>query len=221
MFEDVLGWTDVNNNKAFFGEQISCTNNASSILEVGIRDFPDIAKVTDHALNPQGPKGRFHVFNAQSHAILTHARDQAAAKNFLRWLYDDKQLSRWLVSANAYYAPFLQKYDNHPMWNAEPRYIPYKECAQDLAAARVAWPARPPGLGERGQVRGGRHVRQGLPRRRDQGRHRHGGDAAEADLQSEVARWRSGPARSLGAPGRGPAAARCAACSSARASSRG
>ena len=61
MFEDVLGWTDVNNNKAFFGEQISCTNNASSILVVGKRDFPDIAKVTDHALNPQGPKGRFHL----------------------------------------------------------------------------------------------------------------------------------------------------------------
>ena len=142
MFEDVLGWTDVNNNKAFFGEQISCTNNASSILEVGIRDFPDIAKVTDHALNPQGPKGRFHVFNAQSHAILTHASDQAAAKNFLRWLYDDKQLSRWLVSANAYYAPFLQKYDNHPMWNAEPRYIPYKEC---LKTSRLhGWPG-PPG----------------------------------------------------------------------------
>jgi multiple sugar transport system substrate-binding protein len=142
MFEDVLGWTDVNNNKAFFGEQISCTNNASSILEVGIRDFPDIAKVTDHALNPQGPKGRFHVFNAQSHAILTHAQDQAAAKAFLRWLYDDKQLSRWLVSGNAYYAPFLQKYDNHPMWNAEPRYIPYKEC---LKTSRLhGWPG-PPG----------------------------------------------------------------------------
>ena len=73
MFEDVLGWTDVNNNKAFFGEQISCTNNASSILVVGKRDFPEIAKVTDHALNPQGPKGRFHIFNPQSHAILTHA----------------------------------------------------------------------------------------------------------------------------------------------------
>ncbi len=58
MFEDVLGWTDVNNNKAFFGEQISCTNNASSILVVGKRDFPDIAKVTDHGLNPAGPKGR-------------------------------------------------------------------------------------------------------------------------------------------------------------------
>jgi multiple sugar transport system substrate-binding protein len=138
MFEDVLGWTDVNNNKAFFGEQISCTNNASSILVVGKRDFPDIAKVTDHALNPQGPKGRFHVFNPQSHAILTHAPDQAAAKAFMRWLYDDKQLSRWLVSGDAYYAPYLTGYDNHPMWNAEPRYLPYKE---SLKTSRLhGWP---------------------------------------------------------------------------------
>jgi multiple sugar transport system substrate-binding protein len=127
MLEDVLGWTDVNNNKAFFGEQISCTNNASSILVVGKRDFPDIAKVTDHALNPAGPKGRFHVMNAVSHALMAHAPDQAAAKAFLRWLYDDKQMSRWLASADAYYAPFLHGYDNHPMWNSEPRYLPYKE----------------------------------------------------------------------------------------------
>ena len=28
MLEDCLGWTDVNNNKAFLSEQISCTNNA-------------------------------------------------------------------------------------------------------------------------------------------------------------------------------------------------
>jgi multiple sugar transport system substrate-binding protein len=138
MIEDVLGWTDVNNNKAFFGEQISCTNNASSILVVGKRDFPEIAKVTDHALNPQGPKGRYHIMQAASHAIMTHAQDQAAAKAFLRWLYDDKQLSRWLASGDAYYAPFLQGYDNHPMWNPEPRYLPYKE---SLKTTRLhGWP---------------------------------------------------------------------------------
>jgi multiple sugar transport system substrate-binding protein len=141
MFEDVLGWTDVNNNKAFFGEQISCTNNASSILVVGKRDFPDIAKVTDHALNPQGPKGRFHIMQAASHAIMTSAPDQAAAKAFLRWLYDDKQLSRWLASGDAYYAPFLTAYDNHPMWNPEPRYLPYKE---SLKTTRLhGWPGPP------------------------------------------------------------------------------
>ena len=127
MLEDVLGWTDVSNNKSYLGEQISCTNNAMSILIVAKRDFPDIAKVTDHGLNPQGPKGRFHLYNPQSHAIASHAPDPAAAKAFLRWLYDDKQLSRWLVAGEAYYAPFLHGYDNHPMWNADPRYMPFKE----------------------------------------------------------------------------------------------
>jgi multiple sugar transport system substrate-binding protein len=141
MFEDVLGWTDVNNNKAFFGEQISCTNNASSILVVSKRDFPEIAKVTDHAMNPQGPKGRFHLLNPVSHAVLTHAPDQAAAKAFLRWLYDDKQLSRWLTSGDAYYAPFLNSYDNHPMWGPEPRYLPYKD---SLKTSRLhGWPGPP------------------------------------------------------------------------------
>ena len=49
MLEDVLGWTDVNNNKAWLSEQISCTNNAESILWVAKRDFPEIAKVTGQA----------------------------------------------------------------------------------------------------------------------------------------------------------------------------
>src|SRR5215467_4036333 len=47
MLDDVLGWTDVSNNKAWYAEQISCTNNAESILFVAKRDFPDIAKVTE------------------------------------------------------------------------------------------------------------------------------------------------------------------------------
>jgi multiple sugar transport system substrate-binding protein len=141
MSEDVLGWTDVNNNKAFLGEQISCTNNASSILVVAKRDFPEIGKVTDHALNPQGSKGHYHLLNPQSHSVLTHAPDPAAAKAFLKWLYDDKQLSRWLVAGDAYYAPFLHAYDDHPMWKPEPRYLPYKE---SLKTSRLpGWPAPP------------------------------------------------------------------------------
>src|SRR6267154_4490481 len=54
MFEDVLGWTDVSNNKAYLAEQISCTNHAESILYIAKRDFPDIGKVTSQALNPKG-----------------------------------------------------------------------------------------------------------------------------------------------------------------------
>ena len=141
MLEDVLGWTDVNNNKAYLGEQISCTNNASSILVVAKRDFPEIAKVTDHGLNPQGTKGRFHILNPVSHVLVNHAPDISACKAFLSWLYDDKQMSRWLTSGDAYYAPFLTKYDNHPMWGPEPRYLPYKE---SLKTSRLhGWPGPP------------------------------------------------------------------------------
>lgn len=141
MFEDVLGWTDVNNNKSYFGEQISCTNNASSILVVAKHDFPEMAKVTDHALNPAGPKGRYHLLNPQSHSILTHTPDVPAARAFLRWLYEDKQLSAWLTAGDAYYAPFLHAYDNHPMWNAEPRYLPYKESLK--TSHLPGWPGPP------------------------------------------------------------------------------
>ena len=141
MLEDCMAWTDVNNNKAFLGEQISCTNNASSILVVAKRDFPEIAKVTDHSLNPQGPKGRFHMLNPQSHAVFVHAQDQAAAKAFLRWLMDDKQLSAWLTSADAYYAPYLHAYDNHPMWNPEPRFLPFKESLK--TSHLPGWPGPP------------------------------------------------------------------------------
>ncbi len=65
MFEDCLGWTDVSNNKAFLSEQISCTNNAESILWSAKKDFPEMAKVIDQSENPKGPKGRFHMLNPQ------------------------------------------------------------------------------------------------------------------------------------------------------------
>ena len=83
------------------------------ILWSAKRDFPEIAKVTDQALNPQGPKGRFHMLQpAVATRSSTHAQDQEAAKDFLRWLMTTKQLSRWLVAGDAYYAPFLHGYDN-------------------------------------------------------------------------------------------------------------
>ena len=141
MFDDVLGWTDVSNNKAFFAEQISCTNNAESILWLAKRDFPEIAKVTDQAQNPAGPKGRFHLMNSVGHSIFnfTPAKDESRA--FLRWLTDEKQLGAWYASADSYYQPLLHAYDNAPMWQVEPRNIPYRDA---LTTAHLpGWPAPP------------------------------------------------------------------------------
>jgi multiple sugar transport system substrate-binding protein len=137
----VLGWTDVSNNKAWMAEQISCTNNAESILWVAKRDFPEIGKVTDQAMNPAGPKGRFHVLNAVSHSIFNFSPAKDEARRFLRWLMDEKQLGGWYAVADSYYQPLLHGYDNAPMWQVEPRNIPYRD---SLANAHIlGWPAPP------------------------------------------------------------------------------
>jgi multiple sugar transport system substrate-binding protein len=139
MLDDVLGWTDVSNNKAWMAEQISCTNNAESILWFAKREFPEIGKVTGQAMNPAGPKGRFHLLDAISHSIFNFSPGKEEARAFIRWLMDERRLGAWYASADSYYQPLLHGYDNAPMWNVEPRNIPYRDA---LANAHLpGWPA--------------------------------------------------------------------------------
>jgi len=139
MLEDVLGWTDVSNNKAWMSEQISCTNNAESILWFAKKQFPDIGKVTQQSLNPQGPKGRFHILAPWSHAIYNFSPNQQAAKDFLVWLMDPKQVERWYAAGESYYAPYLHAYDNAPLWHVEERNLPYRDSLK--TSHLPGWPA--------------------------------------------------------------------------------
>ncbi len=141
MLDDVLGWTDVSNNKAWMAEQISCTNNAESILWFAKRNFPEIAKVTDQAQNPQGPKGRFHLLNCITHGVFNFTPEKEEAYKFLRWLTAEKQAGAWYNSADSYYQPFTHAFDNAPMWQVEPRNIHYRDA---MATAHLpGWPAPP------------------------------------------------------------------------------
>ena len=82
--EDCIGWLDPANNKAFLTSQISCTNNAYSIMVSAKRDLPDMGKVIDHALNPKGPTGqRHHALVPVTHGVFAHSKDVQAAKDFL------------------------------------------------------------------------------------------------------------------------------------------
>jgi multiple sugar transport system substrate-binding protein len=141
VLEDCLGWTDVSNNKAWMAEQISCTNNAESILWFAKDNFPDIAKVTEQAQNPQGPKGRFHLLNCITHGVFNFSPVKQEAHDFLKWLMQEKQLGAWYAMADSYYQPFLRGYDNAPMWQVEPRNLPYRDA---MASAHLpGWPAPP------------------------------------------------------------------------------
>jgi multiple sugar transport system substrate-binding protein len=139
--EDCVGWLDPGNNKAFLTSQISCTNNAASILISAKRDLPDMGKVIDHAENPKGPKGRFHSQVEVTHSIFSHTPDPTEAKKFFSWLMDPKQAAGWYASASMYYAPYVHHYDHSPEWDKEPRYRIYRTI-QETAKLRM-WPAPP------------------------------------------------------------------------------
>ncbi len=137
--DDCVGWLDIHNNKAFLTGQISCTNNATSILISAKRDLPDMAKVIDHAENPRGPKGRFHGLVPVNHGIFAHTPDPEAAKGFLRWFMDAKNVGPLYAAGDMYYAPFLKGYDASPEWKKEPRFLP---CLRMLSTGRLPlWPA--------------------------------------------------------------------------------
>ena len=55
--EGGLAWDDSSNNRAYLAGTISATINGASIYFVAKRQFPDIAKVTNHGHMPKGPGG--------------------------------------------------------------------------------------------------------------------------------------------------------------------
>jgi multiple sugar transport system substrate-binding protein len=137
---DVLGWTDVNNNRAFLAEQVSCTNNATSILQTAQKEFPKLVDVIGHAPNPKGPSGeRFSLLNPWAFTAFTFSPDPEAARNLVKFLAREDVYSEWIAAADGYYAPFMKKFDSHPMWAKQPKFGPYKE---SVASAHLpGWPA--------------------------------------------------------------------------------
>ncbi len=138
--EDCVGWLDPANNKAFLTSQISCTNNAYSIMVSAKRDLPEMGKVIDHALNPKGPNGqRYHALVPVTHGVFAHSPDVAAAKDFLRWTMDPKQFRPWIASGDMYFAPYLHGFDKVPEWDIEPRVKPYQKVLE--TGKLTSWPA--------------------------------------------------------------------------------
>jgi multiple sugar transport system substrate-binding protein len=139
MPDDVLNWTDASNQVALFSERISCTSTSETSFYPATKDSLRIAATTGRALNPVGPGGRFHVLAPCSDAVFTHSEALQAGTNFLRWLMQPDQAGPWYASAGGYYAPFLKKYDDAPLWHVEPRNLPYRN---SLATAHLpGWPA--------------------------------------------------------------------------------
>ena len=135
MDEGGLAWDDTNNNRAFLSGTISATNNGASIYleakkkpetyltEKGKPMKDDIL----HASIPAGAGGRFNLPGPFTNLLMKYSKNQAAAKQFLRWISSKDVFDKWFVSQQGYTAGSTKVWEEHPVWNVDPILAPFKQ----------------------------------------------------------------------------------------------
>jgi multiple sugar transport system substrate-binding protein len=129
-----LAWDDSANNRAFLAQQIALTKNASSIYFFA-KHNPDrtpegMAENTNHHLGPVGPAGRYHILAPNSRCILRNSPNVDAAKDFLRFMMEPERYDEWIMAQEGFSTPYLPSYENHPMWDADPKISAFREIAK-------------------------------------------------------------------------------------------
>jgi multiple sugar transport system substrate-binding protein len=136
-------WDDSSNNRVFLSGAIAATNNAPSIYlaasnQVILDEKGDpLADDISHVPNPAGPAGVFHYHYSQQLAIPKYSKNAAAAKDFIRWLMDKEQYSKYLRRGQAYQASPLKIYMKDAMWEMFPALKPYRDAL--LQGQAVGW----------------------------------------------------------------------------------
>jgi multiple sugar transport system substrate-binding protein len=138
-----ISWDDSSNNRAFLSGAIAATNNAPSIYltasnQVILDDRGDpLVDDIIHVPNPTGPAGVFHYHYSQQLAIPKYSKNAEAAKDFIRWLMDKQQFTKYLRRGQAYQAAPLKIYMKDAMWEMFPALKPYRDTL--LQGQAVGW----------------------------------------------------------------------------------
>jgi multiple sugar transport system substrate-binding protein len=136
--EGALSWDDTNNNRAFLSGTISATLNGASIYIESMRK-PDtyqtekgtpLFKDIQHTPLPSGPAGQFGMHLMQSDMLMKYSKNQDAAKEFLKWIHDEKNYGEWFNSQKGFATPCTAKWESNPLWNVDPVMAPFKVAAR-------------------------------------------------------------------------------------------
>jgi multiple sugar transport system substrate-binding protein len=137
-----LSWLDPNNNKAFLDGQISITNNGISVYYATKNatdpKVKELAADVNHANFPIGPAGRPTEFNLFfNQMVFKYTKYPKAAKEFLRFMMEEEQVSPWLTASIGYVTPALTVYEKHPVWS-DPKSIPYRDAMKIMLPSGYA-----------------------------------------------------------------------------------
>jgi multiple sugar transport system substrate-binding protein len=118
-----LAWDDTNNNRAFLGQTIGTTLNGASIYFVAKNtpdQYPGFAAKLGHFLNPEGPSGRYHMVQPRTLSIMEYSPNKEAAAEYIRWSFQDDNLSEFISVNQGYIQGLEPKWETHPVWKSDP-----------------------------------------------------------------------------------------------------
>jgi multiple sugar transport system substrate-binding protein len=128
--ETGTSWDDSSNNRGFLAGQMSCTQNGSSIYYAAKKDQPAIASDMNHMLIPKGPAGRFYWLGTRTFAILKNSPNIPAAREFLKWWFQDEQYATWWRLQEGYQIQPVNKLAKDPMWDKDPKMSVFREISK-------------------------------------------------------------------------------------------
>lgn len=133
MDPSVITWDDGANNQAYLAGEVSCTNNASSVLWAGRRNGIEFMETTNHAPYPAGPAGRLFLVQLHSLGILNYTENVEQAKDFLRFVNSPEAWLPLGVDSFAFNSPMFRAYEDNPAmpWNFDPKLSAFKGLGED------------------------------------------------------------------------------------------
>src|SRR5256714_992164 len=132
--EGGLAWDDTNNNRAFLSQTISATLNGASIYIESLRN-PDkyiteknapLKTDIQHSPLPRGPAGQFAMHTFFSHVIPNYSKNQAGAKEFLKWIHTKANYEPWFVSQKGFATPPTHEWEKQKLWDEDKVMAPFK-----------------------------------------------------------------------------------------------
>lgn len=142
-------WLDPDNNRAFLAGDISLTFNGVSIYDQARNsDDPALQSMADdirHGNLPIGPVGApTELFQPTQAMIYNHTRFPNAAKEYLRFMWEQEQFEPWQAAANGYVTQPLRGYENNRVWSQDPKILPYRDCTERMLWNGYAGPLGAP-----------------------------------------------------------------------------
>ena len=136
-------WLDINNNRAFLAGDVSLSANGVSMYYSAKNDpkMAEMAADMRSANLPIGPVGRpMELHQTTSAVIFQHTKYPQAAKAYLKFMYEQPQMSEWIKASSAYCCQPLKAYANNPVWTSDPLHAPFARASETLVPNGYAGP---------------------------------------------------------------------------------